>query len=373
MNPVKRNILLSPGPATTTDSVKRAQVVPDICPREEEFGSLLAGISEDLTRIVADPQTYTVVLFAGSGTAAVESMLCSSVSADGTVIIVNNGAYGRRMCEIAQTYGISYLEFTSSSTDPIDLDSLEAFIAASPRKASHLAVVHHETTTGLLNDIGSLGELCRKYEIEFMVDAISSFAAIPIRMEDFHMGYLAASSNKNIQGMAGISMVVAEKKRLDNLRCNKPRSYYLNMYAQYDYFVRTRQLRFTPPVQTFYALRQAIDELFVEGIEARYKRYTKSWTTLIEGIAKLGLKHLVNPRHHSKIVTSIIEPDFSGYDFRNMHDFFYDKGFTIYPGKLERLNTFRVTNMGDITSEDMEAFLRLLAEYLDSIGYIKSV
>lgn len=370
MKAVNRNILLNPGPATTTDSVKWAQVVPDICPREAEFGRLLVCVSEQLTGLVADPDLYTTVLFGGSGTAAVESMLSSSVGTD-AVVIVNNGAYGKRMCDIAETYGITFLEFTSSPTDAIDLAALEAFILASPHKVSHLAVVHHETTTGLLNDIATIGELCGKHRIELLVDAISSFAAIPIRMNEFHISYLAASSNKNIQGMPGIAFVVAGKDRLESLRNNKPRSFYLNLFAQYDSFVRTRQLRFTPPVQTFYALRQAIDELKSEGLEARYQRYAASWAVLIEGIARLGLSHLVDPVHHAKIVTAIEEPDCTGYDFQEMHDYFYKKGFTIYPGKLERKNTFRVANMGDITYKEMEIFVDLLGDYLGEIGYAK--
>ncbi|WP_248927483.1 2-aminoethylphosphonate aminotransferase [Paenibacillus hamazuiensis] len=370
MEAVKRNILLTPGPATTTESVKRAQIVPDICPREAEFGSLLAYVSEQLTRLVADPNLYTTVLFGGSGTAAVEAMLSSAVGSEAAVI-VNNGAYGQRMCDIAETYGIPFLEFVSPPAEAVDLAALESFIAGSPRKISHLAVVHHETTTGLLNDVASIGELCRNYRIELLVDAISSFAAVPVRMYDFNISYLAASSNKNIQGMPGIAFVIADKSRLESLRNNKPRSYYLNLFAQYDYFARTRQLRFTPPVQTFYALKQAIEELKTEGIEARYKRYSASWSVLIEGIARLGLKHLVDPRHHAKIVTAIMEPCASGYDFQEMHDFFYEKGFTIYPGKLDGMNTFRIANIGDITFKDIEAFLQLLGVYLGNIGYTK--
>lgn len=371
MKTVKRNILLNPGPATTTDSVKWAQVVPDICPRESEFGDLLAYVSEQLTGFVADPKLYTAVLFGGSGTAAVESMLSSAIGEE-AVVIVNNGAYGERMCDIAETYGIPYFEFVSSPTEPIDLAALKSFITHCPRKVSHLAVVHHETTSGLLNDIAAIGDLCRNYRIDLMVDAISSFAAVPIQMSDYSISYLAASSNKNLQGMAGIAFVIADRSRLESLRDNKPRSYYLNLYAQYDYFSRTRQLRFTPPVQTFYALKQAIEELQAEGIEARYERYAASWTVLTQGISRLGLKHLVAPRHHAKIVTSIVEPQCAKYDFREMHDFFYEKGFTIYPGKLGRMNTFRVANMGDITSKDIQSFVDLLEVYLKRIDYLKT-
>ncbi|PPQ46275.1 2-aminoethylphosphonate--pyruvate transaminase [Paenibacillus peoriae] len=363
---VKKNILLTPGPATTTESVKCSQVVPDICPREAEFGQIMEYISTELTRLVADPDDYATVLFGGSGTAAVESII-SSVPNHDAVIIVSNGAYGKRMCEIAKVYGVDYLEFKSPPDDAIDLAELERFIQSSERTVSHLAVVHHETTTGLLNKVKDIGELCKRYQIDMIVDAMSSFAAVPIQLKEMNIAYLAASSNKNLQGMAGVSFVIAKKSKLENLKGQKPRSYYLNLYAQYNYFVEHGQMRFTPPVQTLYALRQAIEELKQEGVDKRYERYATSWKTLINGLARLGLTYIIPEEHHSKIITSILEPHCAGYDFQSMHDYFYSKGMMIYPGKLEKLNTFRIANIGDITYKEMELFLELLERYLSSI------
>jgi 2-aminoethylphosphonate aminotransferase len=368
MSRVKRNVLLSPGPATTTDTVKYAQVVPDICPREEEFGLLMEYICMELTRIVADCDHYTAVLFGGSGTAAVESILSSVVDED-AIVIVNNGAYGKRMCEIATAYGLNFLEFISPPGEAIDLSALEIVLDQSPQTVAHLAVVHHETTTGLLNDIRSIGELCKLRHVNLIVDAISSYGAIPIDMETMNIGYMAASSNKNLQGMPGVAFVIADKSKLANLEGVTLKNYYLNLLAQYQFFAKTSQMRFTPPVQTLYALKQAIEELKREGVEERYARYTKSWETLIAGITGLGLKHYVNEEHHSKIVTAILEPDCAGYDFQEMHDYLYARGFTIYPGKLESLNTFRIANIGDISYLDIEAYLESLEQYLRGIGY----
>ena len=368
MGIVKRNILLNPGPATTTDSVKNAQVVPDICPREGEFGRLMEDISVSLTRLVADDDRYATVLFGGSGTAAVESIL-SSVVRENVVVIINNGAYGKRMCEIAAAYGLNYLEFKSSSEEAVDLPALEDTIRNSEQPVSHVAVVHNETTTGLLTDIAAIGKLCGKYRIDLIVDAMSSLGAIPIQMEQMNIRYLAASSNKNLQGLPGIAFVVAEKTKLASLKSGKPRNYYLNLHAQYEHFMKSRQMRFTPPVQTLYALKQAIEELKKESLAARYARYAKSWETLIRGMSLRGLDHLVADKSHSKIVTSFVEPDCEGFDFQAMHDFFYAQGFTIYPGKIENLRTFRIANIGDISHKDIESFLALLDEYLFGIGY----
>ncbi|MFS0690005.1 2-aminoethylphosphonate aminotransferase [Sporosarcina sp. 179-K 8C2 HS] len=365
---VKRNILLNPGPATTTDTVKYAQIVPDICPREKEFGEIMRFVSSELTSLVADSEHYTTVLFGGSGTAAVESIL-SSVMTDGVIVIINNGAYGKRMCEIAEAYGLDWVEYISPVDQPIQLDQLQLFIQKQPRPVSYLAVVHNETTTGLLNDIEKIGSICKENNLTMMVDAMSSFAAIPIQMSKMNISYLAASSNKNLQGMAGVSFVVAKKEELEKERTTKPMNYYLNLYAQYKHFKETGQTRFTPPVQTLYALQQAIIEVKEEGIKERYERYSQCWDTLIAGIKKLGLHHLVPAEHHSKIITAIVEPACEAYNFDSMHDYLYKNGITIYPGKLANLNSFRVANIGDLTKADIELFLTFLEKYLQRIGF----
>ncbi len=363
---VKRNILLNPGPATTTNSVKYAQIVPDICPREQEFEEVMYYISTELTKFVGSLEEYTTVLFAGSGTAAVESII-SSVIHDKSLLIIQNGAYGKRICEMAESYQIPYIEFASPHDQTIELTKLETKIRENIQHISHLAVVHNETTTGLLNPIEKIGEICRKYNLTLIVDAMSSFAAIPIEMKKMNIGYLAASSNKNLQGMAGVSFVIANKKELLRIKEIKPRNLYLHLYSQFEHFLRTKQMRYTPPVQILYALKQAIIETKWEGIENRYKRYSDSWEVLIKGITRLGLTHIVKPHDHSKIITSIIEPQIPAYNFTEMHDYFYERDFTVYPGKLNAHNTFRIANIGDITKQDMEKFIALLAEYIVKI------
>lgn len=370
MRTVKRRVLLTPGPATTTDAVKYAQVVTDICPREKEFGFLMQNVISGLTRIVADSGHYSTVLFGGSGTAAVESILSSVVHKGDLIVIVNNGAYGRRMCEIAEAYGMTYLVFHGEPHVALDLSALESFLDNARQSITHLAVVHHETTTGLLNDIAGIGAICRSRNIRLIVDAISSFAAIPIRMKEMNIHYLAASSNKNLQAMPGISFVIAESELLQRGPSGKPHNYYLNLFEQHRFFRKTKQTRFTPPVQTIYALYQAIKELNKEGVEQRYLRYQECWETLIEGILGMGLRYISSPRLHSKLVTSIFEPDFDGYSFKEMHDYLHARGYTIYPGKLDEFKTFRIANIGDITRNDMEAFIGLLEAYFRRKGFI---
>jgi 2-aminoethylphosphonate-pyruvate transaminase len=358
-----RNILLNPGPATTTHGVKMAQVVPDICPREHEFGDLMEWVSNELTTIVGSTQEYVSILFGGSGTAVVEATLSSVVPHDKKVLIVNNGAYGKRMCQIVDAYDIDFIEFQSSLIEPIDIDALDNTLKEE-KNISHLAVIHNETTTGLLNNLDDFGILAKKYNLELIIDAMSSYAALPIDMKKQNITYLMASSNKNIQGMAGVGFVIANKKSIEKVKNIKPRNFYLNLYSQYKNFIKTHQMRFTPPVQTLYALKQAIVEAKLEGIEARHERYKKSWKTLTDTLKEMDLEYLVKDTYHSKIITAIFIP--KGIDFNKLHDYFFGKGFTIYPGKVSNFNTFRIANIGEIDYRDMEDFLTLFKSYIEN-------
>ena len=184
-----------------------------------------------------------------------------------------------------------------------------------------------------------------------IVDAMSSFAGIPINMDEMNIKYLASSSNKCIQGMAGISFVIANKESLETTKNIKQRNLYLNIYKQYSYFKDNYQMRFTPPVQVLYALKQAITEAKEETIEKRYERYKECCKILWDGLDKLNLKKLVNEKASSMLLTSIIEPKIEGYCFDDLHDYLYNKGFTIYPGKVSSENTFRIANIGQIYPE----------------------
>lgn len=367
MKKIERKILLNPGPATTTDQVKYAQVVPDICPREEEFGQLVESISKDLTRFVGSLEQYVTVLFAGSGTAAVEAILSTVIGDADHLLIIQNGAYGQRMCDMADVYRLPYLPFESSPVARIDMTKLEKVLRTTKPRITHLAMVHHETTTGLLNDITTVGKLCQRYGVELIIDAMSSYGALPIDMDKQHTSYLAASSNKNVQGMAGVSFVIANRHSLHKLGSKKARNYYLDLFAQYDYFQKRRQFRFTPPVQTLYALRQAIDELQTEGVRGRYQRYSRSWQTLVRGLQELDLQMLLPIDLQSKLVTTVLEPRASGYQFQELHDYLYKRGFTIYPGKLHSHDTFRISTIGAIDHTDIEQFLQVFSAYISPL------
>lgn len=362
MKTIQRNILLNPGPATTSDSVKQAMVVPDICPREKDFGNLQRKLSEDLLKIVHGQNDYVAVLFAGSGTAGVESAICSAVPKNKKLLIVDNGAYGTRMFQIAQTYQISTVYYQIPYGDYPDLQEIRNLLA-NDSQISHLAVIHHETTTGMLNPIGEIAKLANEFGVETIVDAMSSFAGIPMNIKDLGISYLVSSSNKCIQGMAGLTFVIVKKTSLANIQGNR-RSFYLDLFSQNQNFEKTLQMQFTPPVQVMYALRQAINEYFAETGAGRSERYTKNWNILYQGVQKLGFKVLLPYEQQSKILLAICEPTDKNYNFEQMHDYLYAKGFTIYPGKGAKKATFRLSVLGDLYAQDIKNFLVVLADYL---------
>jgi len=361
---VERNILLNPGPATTSDAVKKALVVEDICPREKEFGDLVEGIRKDLVKVVHGEDTHEAVLFASSGTGAVEACLTSVIPENKYVLIINNGAYGKRMQQICEGFNINQIKFDVSFGDPINLLQLRSIVEKNNNKLSQIAFVHHETTVGILNPLDEISKMAEEYNLEIIVDAMSSYAGIPIDVTKYKVQYLIASANKCIQGMAGISFVICDRDSLNKTALYSRRNFYFNLFDNFTFFTKQKQMQFTPPVQIFYALRQAINEYFLETGEGRSKRYFEMYEVLKKGLRELGFKFLVDEQHHAKILTAVIEPENQNYDFNEMHDFLYDRGFTIYPGKGAKVNTFRIANMGELFTEDIYNFIKVLKEYL---------
>lgn len=363
---VKREVLLNPGPSTTSDSVKYAQVVADICPRELEFGNLMENIAEDLTAFVASPKDYVTVMFGCSGTGADEAMVSSCVPPDGKLLVVDNGSYGARLAQIAKVYKEDMTVFKSSTYEPIDIAALEAEFKTG--KYTTFAIVYHETTTGLLNPLDVICPLAKKYGLTTIVDAVSAYGGMPMDLEKLGIDFMTCTSNKHIGGMAGIGFVVCKKEELLKQKDWPMRNYYLNLYDQYKYFLETKQTRFTPPVQTLYALKQAIIETKQETIEKRFERFTECWNILVKSLKEIGLKMLVKEEFQSHFITAILIPETPKYSFDALHDYARSFGFTIYPGKLGNINTFRIANMGDIKPAEMERFCKVLTEYMHSIG-----
>ena len=360
---VKRNILLNPGPATTTDTVKMAQVVPDICPREHEFGDLMRSISRDLVRIVHGEETHQAVLFCGSGTICIDVALSSLLPAGKKILVANNGAYSARAVEVCEYYGMNHTNLSMPIDRPVDVDKVREALEADPDIAL-VYTTHHETGTGVLNPIREIGALAHEHGCIFVTDTTSSYAMIPIDINEQNVDVCMASAQKGIQGMTGLSYVIARTDVLKASADYPRRSYYCNLYRQWEFFERTGEMHFTPPVQVAYAARQAIDEYFEEGEQAKWERHQALAKVLHEGLAKLGLREVIDPAFQSQLVISIAYPDTPGWSFEHVHDYCYERGFTIYPGKISNQNTFRLCTLGALVPADMEDFLVVLGEAL---------
>lgn len=278
---------------------------------------------------------------------------------------MDNGSYGARLSKIAKTYNIDTTIFKSSAYEPIDIKSLEEVFKKD--NFDTFAMVHHETTTGLLNPVEVICPLAKKYGMVTVVDAISSYGGLPMDFKEMGIDFASCTSNKHFGGMAGISFVVCNRQELFKQKDWPMRNYYFNLYDQYAYFLDTKQSRFTPPVQTFYALRQAILETKIETIPKRFERFTGCWNVLVEAVKEMGLKMIVAEENQSHFITAILNPDVEGYDFDEFHDYVKNYGFTIYR-KLGNIGTFRIANMGDIKIEEMENFVILFKRYMKSIG-----
>lgn len=365
---IKRNILLNPGPSTTTDTVKQAQVVPDICPREKEFGSLMDGLRQDLVRIVhGDLKKYTAVLFCGSGTINIDVCLNSLLPAGKKVLVINNGAYSTRAADICEYYGLPYIDLKLPIDEPADLEMIEDVLRDHP-EIGLVHTAHNETGTGLLNPIREIGALVHKYHAVFTVDTTSTYAMRPIDIEKDNIDFCMASAQKGLMAMTGLSFVIGNRELIEASRDYPKRSYYCNLFLQYDFFEKTGEMHFTPPVQTIYAAIQALKEYWQEGEEAKWARHTRVFQAINDGLDALGFRQVISPEHRAGLVASAIYPDDAHWNFEQIHDYCYQRGFTIYPGKIATTNTFRLCALGAIDEEDIVEFFKVFREALVVYG-----
>ncbi len=363
---IKRNILLNPGPSTTTDTVKMAQVVPDICPREKEFAGLMKQMREDLVRIVHGPlDEYTAVLFCGSGTINIDICLNSLLDKDKKALIINNGAYSTRAAEVCEYYGLPHINLVLPVDDVPDMELVGRTMDDNP-DIGLVYITHNETGTGIGNPIREIGRMAHEHGAIFVTDTTSTYAMVPIDVKRDNIDFCMASAQKGIMGMTGLSFIVGRKDIIEKSKDYPKRSYYCNLYMQYDFFERTGEMHFTPPVQTIYAARQALDEYFAEGEEAKWARHTRVMNAIHDGLAALGFREAIRREIQVGLVASVIYPDDENWNFEKVHDYCYERGFTIYPGKITGANTFRLCALGAIDVSDIEDFFAVLKQALEA-------
>ena len=350
--------LMTPGPLTTRHSVKRAMLT-DHCTWDDEYKTITTSVMNDIAQISADGD-YAAVLLQGSGSYAVESMINCLCGEKDKILFLVNGEYGKRMLRIADNSGKNYKYLCFETTRPVDPEAVEKKLREDA-DISAVIFVHCETTSGIINPLEDIARLAKSYGKKVFVDAMSSFAAYDIDMPGLDIDALAANSNKCLEGLPGISFVIAKKKLIESCKSNS-RSHCLDLFDQYQgLYNGGGKFRFTSPTNVLLALRQAIDEYKKEGgLPARRARYMKNHETLVKGLEMLGIRPIVAPEHQSYIITTFELGDF---DFSELYAALKAKGFVIYPGKLTAMPTFRLGNIGDVYPSDMAELVNAIKEY----------
>ena len=357
-------LLLTPGPLSTTATV-RAAMLQDSCTWDADYNQgVVEPIRRELVRLATGPEyesDYSAVLLQGSGSYVVESVLGSAIGADECLLIINNGAYGARMGEMARCLGLRHHELDCGETTRPELAAIEAMLARHP-EITHLAMVHCETTTGMLNPLEEVAALCQRRGIRLIVDAMSSFGGIPIDMGRLGIEFLISSANKCIQGVPGFGFVIARRAALTAC-AGRARSVSLDLHAQWQTMEQQGgKWRFTSPTHTVLAFAQALRELEEEGgIDARHQRYSENQRTLVAGMAALGFAPLLPEEWQSPIITAFYSPAHPDYRFADFYQRLKGQGFVIYPGKVSQADCFRIGNIGDVTPERVRCLLAAMA------------
>jgi 2-aminoethylphosphonate-pyruvate transaminase len=356
-------LLLNPGPVTLTERVRRSLLKPDLCHRESDFYDLQ---DEARARLLGthglDPGEWSAVLMTASGTAAVESMLAALVPKDGRVLVVENGVYGERMSQICARYGIAYERLAGSWMSAPDFAAIAATLDDAPaaRRFTHVAAVHHETTTGRLNDLGSLTALCRTRDVQLLADGVSSFGAEAIDFGDRALAAVAATANKCLHGVPGVSFVIVRRAALERA---VSRAYYLDL-LRLARLQDQRNTPFTPAVHVYYALVEALREFADEGGRAaRHARYAALAEQARRGFAGLKIEAVIPPEQSSVVLRAYHLP--AGLDYATLHDGLKAAGFVIYAGQGDLAKTlFRISTMGNLASTDIDRLVQSCSELL---------
>lgn len=356
--------LLTPGPLTTTDTVKKEMMV-DHCTWDDDYKQITQKIRKTLLSLAhVSEDEYTAVLMQGSGTFGVESVLTSSVGVGDKLLICANGSYGMRMEEIARHAGLSYRLYTCDYNRVPDSSQIAEILAEDPA-ITHVSMVHCETTSGILNDIASVSDAVKAAGKTFIVDAMSSFGGIEIDVCGLGIDFLISSANKCVQGVPGFSFIICRKDALADCK-GKARSLSLDLYDQFRGMDADGKWRFTSPTHVVLAFAKALEELETEGgIAARQARYERNNRMLIEKMHTLGFEKYIDDTYQSPIITSFYYPSDKNFSFREMYDFIKERGYAIYPGKVTDADTFRIGNIGEIYPEDIEKLCAIFKEYME--------
>lgn len=359
-------LLLTPGPLTTSKSVKEV-MVHDWGSRDATFLKINKEVLERLPEIVNGKGAFVTVPIQGSGTFAVEAMLTTFVPPQGEVLVIINGAYGHRAKKILDIARRKSVVLETPEDTPPDLAKIEATLQAHP-SISHVFVVHCETTSGILNPVHEIGEIAYRHGKSYLVDSMSAFGALPLDAEKAHADAVAASSNKCIEGVPGLGFVICRKSVMPSLEGNAT-TLVLDVHDQWRNFEKTGQYRFTPPIHVIVSFHQALTEFFAEGGQpGRGGRYTENGRVLIEGMRAMGFETLLPDALQAPIIVTFHMPKNEKFVFQTFYDSLKDRGFVIYPGKLTVADSFRIGCIGRLYPKDMKSALEAVREVLAEMG-----
>ncbi len=359
-------ILLTPGPLTTTLRTKLA-MLRDWGSWDSDFNQVTARVRASLLRIVHGEDSHVVVPLQGSGTFSVEAAVATVVPRDGHVLVLDNGAYCKRAARLTSLMGRRATSVTFPDDQPVSAAAVEAAVAKDP-SITHVVMIHCETGAGVLNPLPEVAAACERLGKGLIVDAMSSFAALPIDARQIRFDALVAASGKCLEGVPGMGFVFLRKAILDGC-AGQSQSLAMDLHDQYVYMEKTGQWRFTPPTHVVVALAEAIAQFEAEGGQAaRLARYTGNCRTLVEGMAALGFRPFLDPKVQVPIIVTFHAPGDKRYEFKAFYEAARTHGFILYPGKLTQVETFRVGCIGAIGRNEMEQAVHAVSLALKDLG-----
>ncbi len=363
----KDKILFTPGPLTISRTTKQA-MLRDLGSRDSEFISVVKEIRTKLVELAcASTADYTTIVMQGSGTFGLEAVISSTTPPNGRFLVIINGTYGKRLAKIAAVLKIETLTLECPENQTPDIDRIRQTLKDNPG-ITNVAVVHCETTTGIVNPIKEIGQIVADAGARYFVDAMSSFGAMAVDVNDCKIDYLVSSANKCIEGVPGFSFVIAKTGSLTETE-GYARSMSFDLLDQYRGLEKNGQFRFTPPTHALAAFRQALAELKAEGgVEGRGARYKKNYRTLVDGMRKMGFTEYLKAEDQGYIITSFLYPDDPNFRFGDFYEKLNEKDFVIYPGKVSDADCFRIGSIGRIFESDVGALLAAIKETIEEMG-----
>ena len=360
----QKKLLFTPGPLSTSATVKEA-MLEDMGSRDTEFINAVKEIRSELLRLahVSQQEGYESIIMQGAGTFGIESVISSAISKNDVLLVLANGAYGERIVKMAGIHKLNHHVLRFAEDEIVTPEATGKFLAEH-NDITHVACIHSETTTGLMNPVGAIGGVCKQHNKVFIVDAMSSFGGVEMNMQQMHIDYLVSSSNKCIEGVPGFAFVLCKRSELEKTK-GQARTLSLDLYDQWKGLESNGQFRFTPPTLSILAFRQAIKELEEEGgIKAREHRYKTNKKILDDGMRQLGYKEYLKPEIQGHIITSFLYPDDPNFNFEKFYSKLNERGYIIYPGKLSKATAFRIGNIGQIFPDDVKGLIAAIKEVM---------